>query len=76
MEKKYKENWGKDVDYTILPKGITQEMLVTILERITETGESILIGYEKLKAKVNEDDLCLEKSMQRIRFRKKSMEDF
>lgn len=46
------------------------------LERITETGESILTGYEKLKAKVNEDDLCLEKSMQRIRFRKKSMEGF
>lgn len=21
LEKKYKENWGKDVDYTILPKG-------------------------------------------------------
>ena len=50
LEKKYKENWGKDVDYTILPKGITQEMLVTILERITETGESILTGYEKLKS--------------------------
>lgn len=40
LEKKYKENWGKDVDYTILPKGITQEMLVTILERITETGKA------------------------------------
>lgn len=50
LEKKYKENWGKDVDYTILPKGITQEMLVTILERITETEESILTGYEKLKS--------------------------
>lgn len=50
LEKKYKENWGKDVDYIILPKGITQEMLVTILERITETGESILTGYEKLKS--------------------------
>lgn len=50
LEKKYKENWGKDVDYSILPKGITQEMLVTILERITETEESILTGYEKLKS--------------------------
>lgn len=50
LEKKYKKNWGKDVDYTILPKGITQEMLVTIFERITETGESILTGYEKLKS--------------------------
>lgn len=23
--KKYKETWGKEVDYTIMPSGITQE---------------------------------------------------
>ena len=30
----YKQRWGKDVDYTTLPKGITQEKFVDILERI------------------------------------------
>lgn len=27
----YKQRWRKDIDYTVLPKGITQEMLVDIL---------------------------------------------
>lgn len=44
----YRQRWGKDVDYTVLPKGITQEKLVSVLERIVNTGESILVGYDKL----------------------------
>ena len=49
LENKYKENWGKSVDYTIIPQGITQEKMVEILERIVDTGESILVGFEKTK---------------------------
>lgn len=44
----YKYRWGKEVDYTILPKGISQEKLVVILQRIVDTGESILVGYDKV----------------------------
>ena len=44
----YKYRWGKEVDYTILPRGIDQEKMVTVLERIVDTGESILVGYNKL----------------------------
>lgn len=44
----YKHRWGKDVDYTVLPRGITQENLADVLERIVDTGESILVGYNKL----------------------------
>lgn len=44
----YKQRWGKDVDYTVLPRGITQENLADVLERIVDTGESILVGYDKL----------------------------
>lgn len=44
---KYKYNWGKSVDFTIVPQWITQEDLVVILERIVDTGESILVGCEK-----------------------------
>ena len=44
----YKYRWGKEVDYTILPRGIDQEKMVTILKRIVDTGESILVGYNKL----------------------------
>lgn len=49
LENKYMETWGKSVDYTIIPKGITQEKMVEILERIVNTGESVLVGYEKIK---------------------------
>ena len=49
LEQKYKEVWGKCVDYTIIPKGLSQEKLVAVLERIINTGESILVGYEKIK---------------------------
>ncbi len=52
----YKQRWGKDVDYTALPKGITQEKLVDVLERIVDTGESILVGYNKLFITTNKKD--------------------
>ena len=44
----YEQRWGKEVNYTVLPGGITQEKLVDVLERIVDTGESILVGYNKL----------------------------
>ena len=49
LENEYNKNWGKSVDYTIIPQGVTQEKMVEILERIVNTGESILVGYEKIK---------------------------
>lgn len=52
----YKQRWEKDVDYTTLPKGITQEKLVDVLERIVDTGESILVGYNKLFITTNKKD--------------------
>lgn len=52
----YKQRWGKDVDYTLLPRGITQKKLVEVLERIVDTGESILVGYNKLFITTNKKD--------------------
>ena len=49
LEQAYEENWGKSVDYTIIPRGVTQDKMVKILERIVDTGESILVGFEKIK---------------------------
>lgn len=48
LELEYEHNWGKKVDYTILPRGISQEKLVVILKRIVDTGESILVGWNKI----------------------------
>mgnify|MGYP006906609516 FL=1 len=49
LEQKYKETWGINVDYTIIPSGMTQEKLVEVLERIVDTGESIIVGFNKIK---------------------------
>lgn len=49
LELQYERNWGKRVDYTILPPYMSQEKMVVILERIVETGESILVGWEKIR---------------------------
>ena len=51
LEQKYKETWGINVDYTIIPPGMTQEKLVDVLERIVDTGESIIVGFSKIKNK-------------------------
>lgn len=44
----YKNNWGILLDYTIIPSGMSQERLVVVLRRIIDTGESILVGYNKM----------------------------
>lgn len=51
LEQEYKETWGINVDYTIIPPGMTQEKLVEVLERIVDTGESIIVGFSKIKNK-------------------------
>lgn len=48
LNKQYKANWIKEVDYSIVPKGCSQEKLVEVLERIVNTGESLWVGYTKL----------------------------
>ena len=44
---KYKYNWGREVDLNCMPSGISQEKFIVVLERIVETGESILVGWNK-----------------------------
>lgn len=47
LMQEYKFHWNKEVEFVNIPPGLTQEKLVTIMERIVETGESILAGYSK-----------------------------
>lgn len=49
LMQKYKYNWGKEVDLNCVPAGMTQEKLLAVLERIAETGESILVGWNKVR---------------------------
>lgn len=48
LSKKYEETWGNEVDYTIMPKGITQEKLVKCLELMIEDNLSLVVAYTKL----------------------------
>ena len=45
LSRAYYERWGKPIDFSILPPKTTQESIIPVLERIVDTGESILIGY-------------------------------
>ena len=47
LERAYEKNWGRRVDDTIIPPRMSQADLAVVMERIVNTGESILIGYEK-----------------------------
>lgn len=47
-EEIYRKRWGQDVDYTIMPSSMTQEQLLVVMERIIDTGESILVAYVKI----------------------------
>lgn len=45
----YEQRWGKEVDILALPSVINrQDRLAQILERIVDTGESVIVGYQKL----------------------------
>lgn len=44
---KYKYNWGREIDLNYIPSGMSQEKFVVVLERIVETGESVLVGWNK-----------------------------
>lgn len=49
LMQRYEYNWGKKVDLNCVPAGMTQEKLLSVLERIVETGESILSGWNKVR---------------------------
>ena len=42
----YYSRWGKEVDMLALPSGID---IVKTLERIVDTGESPIVGWQKIK---------------------------
>ena len=48
LNKKYKEVWQKEVDYTVVPRGLTQEKLVLCLKLMIEENLSLLMAYNKL----------------------------
>lgn len=49
--KKYQETYGKEIDFTVIPKGITQEKLEKCIELMIDNNLSLVVAYEKLYCK-------------------------
>jgi hypothetical protein len=49
LEMEYERKWGKKVNYSIIPKGITQEKMVCVLEVMVKTGDSLLVAFNKYR---------------------------
>lgn len=47
LSQEYKNNWGREPDFICQLGFMTQEDMVVVLERIVETGESVLVGWNK-----------------------------
>ena len=49
----YETTWGKPVDFIGLPCNLSQEQFVLALRMIVKTGDSVLVGLQKVKAALN-----------------------
>ena len=49
--KKYQETYGKEIDFTIIPKGLSQEKLEKCIDLMIADNLSLIVAYEKLYCK-------------------------
>ena len=45
----YEYNWGQKLQIPTRPPGMHQGLMIETLKRIVETGESLLVGYNKIR---------------------------
>lgn len=50
---KYEKRWNKPVDFVGLPSTLYQERFLLIMRYIVNTGDSILVGYQKVSRLLN-----------------------
>ena len=53
--KEYKEIYGKEVDFTVVPKRLTQEKLEKCVELMIKDNLSLIVAYEKIYGKFNKE---------------------
>ena len=49
----YENRWGKEVDFVGMPSSIGQHKLLLVMRLIVDTGDSVLVGYQKIKKLVD-----------------------
>ena len=47
LMREYERRWGKKVVLDVCPPGMTQEKFAAVMELIVETGDSVLVGWNK-----------------------------
>ena len=50
---KYEKRWNKPVDFVGFPSTLYQERFLLIMRYIVDTGDSILVGYQKVSRLLN-----------------------
>lgn len=49
LGKLYEIRWGKEIDFVGMPPVLTQHKLLLVMRFIVDTGDSVLVGYKKIK---------------------------
>ena len=50
----YEQRWGQEIDYVGIPNVISEERLLLIFRYIVNTGESVLVGLQKVRDIIHE----------------------
>ena len=53
LGKLYESRWGKEVDFVGMPPNLGQHNLLLVMRLIVDTGDSVLVGYQKIKKLIN-----------------------
>lgn len=54
LEDLYQINWEKNVDKAVIPENLTEETYIKVLKHIVDTGESVIVAYNKMFRKMKE----------------------
>ncbi len=49
----YESRWGKEVDFVGMPSFLGQHKLLLVMRLIVDTGDSVLVGYQKIRDLLN-----------------------
>lgn len=53
LGKLYDSRWGKEIDFVGMPSVLGQHKLLLVMRLIVDTGDSVLVGYQKINELVN-----------------------
>lgn len=67
LTKLYEERWHDCVDKMVIPNKLSQEEPVIVLRRIVDTGESVIVGWNKIFTNGRERECDINHWCQNVR---------